>query len=154
MLILAATTSPAWMSVLLGAAMLVVGVALVFYHKFDFDRVLASKATKRIIVFEHRKYYRRAMVGSMVASAGIVLATLNWITDARVYVVLLTVLLLLILGVLLLAVVDMFSISLNHIAKKDEESEKAALEALLRQREEKKKRAQDSGLTLTDEEDL
>jgi len=63
-------------------------------------------------------------------------------------------LLLLILGVLLLAVVDMFSISLNHIAKKDEESEKAALEALLRQREEKKKKAQDSGLTLADEEDL
>ena len=120
--------------------MLLVGVALVFYHKFDFDRVLTGNTTKQIVVFEHRKYHRRAMVGSMVASAGIVLATLNWIADARVYAVLLTVLLLLILGVLLLAIVDMFSVSLNQITKKDEASEKAIVEAILKQRDEKQAR--------------
>ena len=88
-------------SLVLGLGGLAGGVLLFLNHKRHLSEVIAEKPAERIIAFEQRKYRRRSIVSAMIASAGCMLAALFWVTDERVFVVFI----MMILGLLVLVMV-------------------------------------------------
>jgi hypothetical protein len=119
-----------------GIAGLVGGVLLFINHKRRVNEVLASDASERVKTFETRKYRRRTVVSAMVASAGCMLAALYWVTDAKVFSAFILMILTLLVGILGVALFDLFSVGLHQIATPDEASQKAMIEDYLRKREE------------------
>ena len=119
-----------------GIAGLAGGVLLFVNHKRRLDGVLVSGANERIKAFETRKYRRRTVVSSMVASAGCMMAALYWVTDAKVFSAFILMILTLLLGILGVALFDLFSVGLHQISTPDEDSQKAMIEDYLRKREE------------------
>ena len=119
-----------------GIAGLAGGVLLFINHKRRLEEVLASDASERIKAFETRKYRRRTVVSSMVASVGCMMAALYWVSDAKVFSAFILMILTLLLGILGVALFDLFSVSLHQISTPDEDSQKAMVEDYLRKREE------------------
>ena len=91
---------------------------------------------KRILSFEIRKYRRRTAISAMVTSTGFMLAALNWVNEPRVFTVFIMMILGLLLGILVIAFFDLFLVGLQQIARPDPTSQKAMIEAFLKQREE------------------
>ena len=120
------------------------GVLLYINHKRRIDDVLVSDAGERVKKFEIRKYRRRTVVSSMVASAGCMMSALYWVTDAKVFSALILMILTLLIGILGTALFDLFSVGLHQIATPDEASQKAMIEDYLRLRKERAKESEDS----------
>lgn len=119
------------------------GVLLLFHHKRHMDRVLASDVTDRIKAFESRKYRRRAMVSTLIASLGTMLASLYWVNDQKVFVTIILITLGLLIGIMGLALIDLFSVSLHRLSTPDEATQKAMIEEFLRNREKSKENEPD-----------
>jgi hypothetical protein len=123
-------------SLVLGIGGIAGGVLLFINHKRHLDQMLASDAAERVKAYESRKYRRRAIASAMIASVGCMLAALYWVNDARVFSVFILMILSLLVGILGVALIDLFSVGLQQIATPDDQSRKAMIEELLRQREE------------------
>lgn len=123
-------------SLVLGIGGIAAGVLLFINHKRHLDHMLASDAAERVKVYESRKYRRRATASAMIASVGCMLAALYWVNDAGVFSVFILMILSLLVGILGVALIDLFSVGIQQIATPDDQSRKAMIEELLRQREE------------------
>ncbi len=122
-------------ALILGIGALLGGVYLLLNHKQTLDAVLASREPDRVKTFESRKYRRRASASTMIACLGCLLAGLYWVTDQKVFAVFILMILGLLVGIFCLAVLDLFSVSLHHIANPDEKTQKKMIEDYLRERE-------------------
>lgn len=122
----------------LGIAGLAGGIFLFLSHKRHLDSVLESNVPQRIKDFEGRKFRRRGIASSMITSVGCMLAALFWVTEARIFAAFILMILTLLLGILGIAIIDLFSVGLHEIARPDE-SQKEKIQEYLRQREAKKK---------------
>jgi hypothetical protein len=122
-------------SLALGIGGIAGGILLFVNHKKQLDAILASGAEERAKAYESRKYRRRAIASAMIASLGCMMAALYWVTDARVFSVFILMIMALLIGILGVALIDMFSVGLQQIATPDEKSQKAMIEELLRRRE-------------------
>lgn len=119
------------------------GVLLLLHHKRQLDEVLASDAADRITPYESRKYRRRALVSTLIASLGTMLASLFWVDDQRVFATIILIILALLVGIAGLALLDLFSVGLHQLSTPDEATQKAMIEAFLRDREKAKQEERD-----------
>jgi hypothetical protein len=130
-------------SLVLGIGGLAGGILLFINHKRRVDTVLASDADQRTRAFEIRKFRRRSIVSAMIASVGCMMAALYWVSDAKVYSAFILMILALLLGIMGMALIDLFSVGLRQLGTPDKEAEKRMIEEYLRQREKSAKSKED-----------
>ena len=123
-------------SLVLGMGAVASGVFLFLNHRRHLAEVMSDAQKKRILAFEIRKYRRRTAISAMITSTGFMLAALNWVNEPRVFTVFILMILGLLLGILVIAFFDLFLVGLQQIATPDPKSQKAMIEAFLKQREE------------------
>lgn len=124
------------LSLILGIAGVIAGMLLVMAHKRSFES--ASDGTDpQTVRFEKRKFRRRMIAGTMIACAGCLMAGLFWVTEARVFAIFILLILGLLVGILGIAIFDLFSVSLQTITEKDDQARQAMVKEYLKQREKK-----------------
>ncbi len=101
---------------LLGLVTMLGGIVLMFRHQAHLRTTLDGVREERIRRFEIRKFRRRATVSAMIASVGVMIATMYWVTDSLVLSSLTFMTLFLVLGIFGMAMLDMFSVGVQHIA--------------------------------------
>ena len=111
------------------------GILLFINHKRQLDTQLASDANERVKGFEIRKFRRRSAASAMIMSAGLMMAALYWVTEPKVFAVFIMMILTLLLGILGVALMDLFSVGIQQIATPDESSQKKMIEEYLKSRE-------------------
>lgn len=131
-------------SLLLGLGSIAGGVVSLFAHKHRIDEVFNSPHTKSELQFESRKYRRRAIASSMIASQGIMLAGIAWVDEVRTIAIFTSIILLLLVGILGIAMFDFFSVGINEIARKDDKARKALVDEYVRQRNKLKQQQEES----------
>lgn len=119
----------------LGIGGLAGGILLFINHRRQLESILASDADERTRAFEQRKYRRRAIVSAMIASVGCMMAALYWVSDAKVYSAFILMILTLLLGIMGMALIDLFSVGIQQIGTPDKAAEKKMIQEYLRQRE-------------------
>ena len=121
--------------VVLGLAAFAGGVLLMIRHKRDIDEVQQREREPSVLKFEQRKFRRRSLASTMVASMGVMLVSLYWAQDPYVFATLISLVLLLLLAVLFLASLDVVSVGLHSIAVDDKEARQKMVDEYVRQRE-------------------
>jgi len=121
-------------SLLLGAGSCLGGVLSLFAHKRRLDEVFDTPHTPSELRFESRKYRRRAIASSLIASQGIMLGGIAFVDELRTIAIFISIILLLLVGILGIAMFDFFSVGLNEIARKDDNARKAMVDEYVRQR--------------------
>ena len=119
---------------LLGLGSVAGGVLSLFAHKRQLDDVFSTPHTASELRFESRKYRRRAIASSLIASQGIMLAGLAFVDEIRTVAIFISIILLLLVGILGTAMFDFFSVGINEIARKDDSARKALVDEYVRQR--------------------
>ena len=131
-------------SLLLGAGSFIGGVLSLFSHKRHLDNVFETPHTARELGYEVRKYRRRAIASSLIASIGIMLAGIAFVDELRTVAIFISIILLMLVGVLGVAMFDFFSVGINEIARKDDKAQKAMVDEYVRQRNMLKEQKEDS----------
>ena len=134
-LLLGVTESIRGYSLAIGLCGFFVGVFLFLSHRRQWEDVVSSDASERIVKFELRKFRRRSIVNAMITSVGCIMAALFWVTDGRVFSIFILMTLGLLVAILGVALIDMFSVGLHEIASPNQKAEKAMVDEYLRQRE-------------------
>ena len=132
-------------SLMLGIVAVASGLFLFLNHRRHLNDVMSDPQNKRILAFEIRKYRRRTAISAMITSTGFMLAALNWVNEPRVFTVFIMMILGLLLAILVIAFFDLFLVGLQQIATPDPRSQKAMIEAFLKQREEAAAQAKAEG---------
>ncbi len=122
-------------ALLLGIGSFAAGVLSLFAHKRRIDDVFNQPHTPREVGFETRKYRRRAIASSLIASTGIMLAGIYAVDEPRTVAIFISVILVMLVGITGLAFFDLFSVGLNEIARTDDSARDALVEEYNRQRE-------------------
>lgn len=122
-------------SLILGLGTIAGGTLLLIQHKRQLKEALAQRPPERIVAFEERKFRRRSLASALIASVGVMLASLYWVDDQRVFAVFIMMILGLLIAIVGLAFFDLFSVGLNQIASPDQKAHKAMVDEYLRQRE-------------------
>lgn len=123
-------------SLMLGIVAIASGLFLFLNHRRHLNDIMSDPQNKRILAFEIRKYRRRTAISAMITSTGFMLAALNWVNEPRVFTIFIMMILGLLLAILVIAFFDLFLVGLQQIATPDPRSQKAMIEAFLKQREE------------------
>jgi uncharacterized membrane protein YedE/YeeE len=121
---------------LFGMAAFAGGILLMFRHQRSFREASRKTTNERLRLFELRKFRRRMTASSMIAAIGVMLASLYWADDPRVFAILITLVLVTLLGVLGLACLDLFSVGLQQLAHPDDSARQAMVDEYLRLRKE------------------
>lgn len=121
-------------SLLLGLGSIAGGVVSLYAHKHRLDEVFDNPHTKSELQFESRKYRRRAIASSMIASQGIMLAGIAFVDELRTVAIFISIILVLLVGILGIAMFDFFSVGINEIARKDDKARKELVDEYVRQR--------------------
>ena len=128
---------------LTGLIVLTGGLWSVWHHRQHFSQLQTRiEHDSPTFPFERRKHQRRSIVGALVACCGIVLAGFYWVQvhDGGAFAILLGLLLLLIVGITILAILDMVSIGLKHgieqLAEPDTETDRAIAAAIAKHQSE------------------
>lgn len=122
-------------ALVLGLLSFVGGVSSLLAQKRQLDEVHASSPSDQSLRYESRKYRRRSMVSTLIASQGIMLCGIGFSEEVRTVAILVSIVLLMLVGVLGVAMFDVFSVGLNEIARKEDASaRKALVEEYVRQR--------------------
>jgi peptidoglycan/LPS O-acetylase OafA/YrhL len=101
--------------VLLGALAIIAGVALMLSHRRKVVEASRREQDERIMLYEKRKFRRRSLASAMVAAIGIFLVALAFTHQPDPFVKLLSVVLILLPAVLVMAMLDMFSVGLHSV---------------------------------------
>ena len=125
------------------------GILLMFQHRREWLGSFRGKVDPQTRRFEDRKFRRRALLAAMITSAGCVMTSINWLVDPRVWAMMVGVLLLLLLGIIGMAFLDLFSVGLREMTKPNPEAQQAMLRKYLelhqkRQREQTETEAKPS----------
>lgn len=117
-----------------GLIVLTGGLWSVWTHRQHINQLQLRSEKGARTCFDRRKHQRRGIVGGLVASCGIVMSGFYWVDEGRAFAILLALLLLLIVGITILAILDMVSIGLKHgieqIAEPDTETDRAIAAAI------------------------
>lgn len=143
---------PRTWSLVLGVIMFITGVFLLFNHKLYLNQILESSDDPRELRFELRKFRRRSLVGSMIASVGCMIGALHWVTDARIFSIFILLILGLLMAILVVACFDLFSVSLQAATRTDSKENRQKVEAFLEQRRNEHRR--EGGSDESDKTDL
>lgn len=134
-----------------GLVVLTGGLWSIWHHREHFSLLMPQlKNDSPTLRFERRKHQRRSIVAGLMASCGIVMAGFFWVEEGIAFAILLALLLLLIVGITILAVLDMVSIGLKHsieqLAEPDTETDQAIAAAIAKHQ----KASRDSDTSLDD----
>lgn len=122
-------------ALMLGIASFAGGVLSLFAHKRHIDEIFNEPHTPREIGFETRKYRRRAIASSLIASTGIMLAGIYAVDEPRTVAIFISIILVMLVGITGLAFFDLFSVGLNEIARTDDKAREALVDEYNRQRQ-------------------
>lgn len=122
-------------ALVLGLGSIAGGVLSLFAHKRRIDEVFNEPHTPREIGFETRKYRRRAIASSLIASTGIMLAGIYAVEDPRTVAIFISIILVMLVGITGLAFFDLFSVGLNEISRTDDKARQALVDEYNRQRQ-------------------
>ncbi len=123
------------LSLWVGIAIFIGGVLLMFSHRRSFDEALEQPLREQSIAFENRKYRRRVFVAGMITSLGIMISAIHWVEEPRAFASLILIIMGTLVGILGFAVLDMYSVGLQAIARTDEPDRKKLIEDYLKQRQ-------------------
>jgi len=137
-------------ALLLGVASIAGGVLSLFAHKRRIDEVFNEPHTPREIGFETRKYRRRAIASSLIASTGIMLAGIYAVEEPRTVAIFISIILVMLVGITGLAFFDLFSVGLNEIARPDDKARQALVDEYNRQRQKAEQMKQTESESETD----
>ncbi|QEG21527.1 hypothetical protein [Mariniblastus fucicola] len=121
-------------ALLLGLGSVAGGIVSLFAHKRQLDDIFEAPHTASELQFESRKYRRRAIASSLIASQGIMLAGISFVDELRTLAIFISIILLMLVGILGIAMFDFFSVGINEIARKDDKARKALVDEYVRQR--------------------
>lgn len=122
-------------ALLLGVGSFAGGMLSLFALKRQLDHVFATPHTVREISFETRKYRRRAIGSSLIASLGVMLAGIYAVDEMRTMSIFISIILLMLVGIMGIAMLDFFSVSLNELARTDDKAREAMVKEYARQRQ-------------------
>lgn len=120
---------------LLGLAAFAGGFLLMFHHLRQWREVWATERDPRVRLFERRKFRRRTTVAALVSATGTTMTATYWVVDPRTFAVMMGLLVLLLLGILGLASLDLLSVSLQRLAVSDQAAQQAMVEKYLELRQ-------------------
>lgn len=124
---------------LMGISCFCAGVLLMFHHRREWEASFQSPVDPRTRKFEDRKFRRRAVLATMISSAGCIMASTYWLVDPRRWATMMGVLILMLLGIILLAFLDLFSVGLREITKGNETAHERMVQKYLELREKKQR---------------
>ena len=123
-------------ALVLGIASVAGGLLALQAQKRQLEEVQNSGAGDREQLYESRKFRRRGMVSTLIASQGIMLCGIAFVEDVRTLAILVSIILLMLVGILGTAMFDFFSVGLKELARKDDgTARKALVEEYARQQE-------------------
>ena len=139
-------------ALLLGLASVVGGVLALQAQKRQLDEVEGSAPSERERLYESRKFRRRGMVSTLIASQGIMLCGIAFVEEVRTLAILVSIILLMLVGVLGAAMFDFFSVGLKELARRDDDSaRKKLVDEYVRQRERLQEQQEESDDVGSDE---
>ena len=122
-------------ALLLGVVTFFGGAMLMLSHKQQLDEVFAQQTEGQPLRFELRKYRRRAIGSALISSVGVMLGALYWVDDPKTTAVFVSMILVTLVGIMGIAMFDMFSVGIQSISTSDDaQGRKAMIEEYLRQR--------------------
>ena len=124
------------LSLLFGIGSFIGGIMLIFAHRRGLDRAAAEAETARNERFEVRKFRRRAFVGSLIASMGVTMAGLYWVTDPKLFSLFVLMILGLLAGISIIAMIDFFSVGIHTLTDTRAEDHKTLLHEYQRRKRE------------------
>lgn len=122
-------------ALVLGVIGIITGFLLLNAHQRVHFLATRNEENQRVKRFESRKFRRRATVAAMVSATGCLLAALYWVTEIKVLAIFVLLILGLLIGILGIALFDMFSVSLQTLTRDDSAERKKFVEEYLRKRE-------------------
>ena len=134
MLLIGESTARASMLVL-GLAAFSGGILLMINHKKTFDEIFRNEKNRAIRLFEQRKFRRRTTASSLIAAIGVMLASLYWAVEPLPFTALVSMILILLVALLVLATLDLMSVSLQKIAHPDDSARKKLINEVVKKRE-------------------
>ena len=123
------------LSLAVGILVFIVGVMSMFSHRRAFDAAFEQQLTAQQVKFENRKYRRRVMVAGMITSLGIMIAAIYWVREPPAFACLILIILGILLSILGTALIDMYSVGLQALARTDEPDRKKLIEQYLKERQ-------------------
>lgn len=123
-------------AMVLGLLSLAGGIFSLLAQKRQLEDVYAGSPTDQELRYESRKYRRRSMVSTLIASQGIMMCGIAFAEDPKTVAILVSIVSLMLVGILGVAMFDVFSVGLKQIASKEDDSaRKALVEEYVRQRD-------------------
>jgi len=119
----------------LGWIAFVGGVLLMIRHKRQVDEIQKKERDANIRRFEQRKFQRRSLASTLVASLGVMMISLYWARDPYVFATLLSLVLILLFAVMSLACLDLLMIGLQSFNVDDKTARQKMIKEYLRQRD-------------------
>jgi hypothetical protein len=135
----ALVTNPKLVLLLLGISCFCVGILLMFHHRREWEASFQGHVDSRTRKFEDRKFRRRAVLATMISSAGCVMASTYWLVEPRRWATMMGVLILLLLGIISLAFLDLFSVGLREITKGNPTAHEEMVQKYLELREKRQR---------------
>jgi peptidoglycan/LPS O-acetylase OafA/YrhL len=123
------------LSLFVGVAIFIGGILLMFSHRRSFDEALEQPLREQSMNFENRKYRRRVVVAGMITSLGIMISAIYWVEEPRAFASLILIIMGTLIAILGFAMIDMYSVGLQAIARTDEPNRKKMIEDYLKQRQ-------------------
>jgi len=119
----------------LGLAAFSGGILLMINHKKTFDEIFRTKKNRDVRLFEQRKFRRRTTASSLIAAIGVMLASLYWAVEPAPFTALVSMILILLVALLVLATLDLMSVSLQNMAHPDDSARKKLINEVVKKRE-------------------
>ena len=126
-----------------GIAIFIGGVLLMFSHRRSFDEALEQPLREQNIAFENRKYRRRVVVAGLITSLGIMISAIHWVEEPRAFASLILIIMATLVAILGFAMLDMYSVGLQAIARTDDPNRKKMIEEYLKQRQQSQSKKDD-----------
>ena len=132
--VIAATETYRELSLLLGLGTFICGLMAMFSHQRVLRETFEQPLKPREIIFETRKYRRRIVVAALIASLGVMIASLRWITEARPFATLILIILSTLLTILVIALIDMYSVGLQALTRSKDPNREQLIKDYLEKR--------------------
>lgn len=129
-------------SLWIGIAVFIGGILLMFSHRRSLDEAFEQPLTGQKVNFENRKYRRRVFVAGLIASVGIMISSIFWVEEPRAFASLILIILSTLTAILGIALIDMYSVGLQALARTDQPDRKKLIEDYLKQRQQAAQQSQ------------
>lgn len=123
---------------LLGLVCFAGGILLLFHHRRQWMASLERKSDLRDRIFEYRKFRRRAVLASMISSAGCVMAATYWLSDPQLWAMMMGVVVVLLVGIIGMGFIDLMSVGLRQISEPDTKAQQELVRKYLELREKRR----------------